>query len=60
MAMGDQIVSYSLAEKAMTELAPRIASTAGEGWFEFLPFEGDHEFCPDDGPIRALAADLGL
>ena len=58
MARGDSLVPYSLAEKACAELAGRTEGQTDVSFYEFLPFEGDHEFSWDETPINKMMSIL--
>ena len=35
-----------------------LAQEVGTDWFDFILFEGTHEFCRDDAPIHRMVQDL--
>ena len=35
-----------------------LCKDVGTDWLTFIPFEGNHEFCRDDVPIRKMAEHL--
>ncbi len=49
----DPLFDYAGAEAAFGRLAA-LCEPVGTDWVQFLPFDGEHEFIPDDAPIDAL------
>lgn len=54
MARRDDIVDFALAERGYRELTERAGGCKPEDWFEFMPFDGTHEFPKDDAAIDKL------
>lgn len=40
------------------ERVKSLCGSRGTQWIDFIVFDGDHEFCKDDAPIRNLVQDL--
>ena len=57
LAKDDPLIEFPMACKAWEELQRRTASQKGE-WLRFVPFEGVHEFPPDDEEILRLVREL--
>lgn len=53
----DELFAISDGVKSFERLTA-LCEAVGTDWFTFIPFEGNHEFCKDDTPIRDLAAHL--
>jgi len=49
----DPLFDYAGAEAAFQRLST-LCKPVGTDWVQFLPFDGEHEFIPDDAPIDAL------
>ena len=36
----------------------QICKDVGTDWIDFMPFDGDHEFCKDDAPVEKMIKHL--
>ncbi len=57
IAKNDELFDYRLGEQSFAELK-ELCKTVGIEWVDFNVFEGVHEFCKDDAPIKALVDEL--
>jgi hypothetical protein len=53
----DPLFGYESAEAAFERLR-MLCADIGTEWVEFIPFDGVHEFCPDDEPIKKMIEDI--
>lgn len=53
----DPLFAYESAHEAFERLQG-LCADIGMDWLEFIPFDGEHEFCHDDAPIKKLTEDI--
>ena len=57
VAKNDELFDYREGEQSF-EIVKSLCKTVGDEWVDFNVFEGVHEFCKDDAPIKALVEEL--
>lgn len=57
IGMRDELFNGEWGVKSYEALA-EACGEVGTDWLTFIPFDGTHEFCKDDEPIRRLANEL--
>lgn len=57
VAKNDAMFIYEDAENEWERLK-QLCSEYGDDWLDFIPFDGVHEFCKSDMPIKRLTDDL--
>ncbi len=57
IAISDPLFDYSNGLNSFRKLKEK-SSCVGTDWLDFVGFEGNHEFCKDDAPIKRLVEDL--
>ena len=53
----DELFDYQYGARSFEKLTA-LCENVGTDWVKFVPFEGVHEFCKDDQPIRELIGHL--
>lgn len=53
----DELFNIESAKKEWERLK-KLCAPVGTDWVDFIEFDGDHEFCKSDEPIKRLADDL--
>lgn len=53
----DELFNFEYAQKEFDRLKA-MTEKVGDDWLDFVAFEGNHEFCKDDMPIKKLAEAL--
>lgn len=57
MGINDELFDIKDSQREF-ERVKMIAESVGTDWIDFISFDGNHEFCKDDMPIKRLADDL--